>query len=155
MRKVLFASAHHHNGPQMAAAFFNAFCAPALVKAVSAVSKSSDRAPTEVAEAMTEIGFDLSAGRAQPLTPELVRSADLVVCLGRGECPAVPGQRRINWTLEEPTSWSREHLRSFRDELRAKVWRLVAKEGWYKLQPVGALRQAVLQAGAQVLQAGV
>ncbi len=98
--------------------------------------------------AAAEIGFDLSAGRAQPLTPELVRSADLVVCLGRGECPAVPGQRRINWTLEEPTSWSREHLRSLRDELRAKVWRLVAKEGWYKLQPVSALRQArVLQAG--------
>lgn len=148
MRKVLFASAHHHNGPQIAAAFFNTFSAPALVKAVSAVSKSPDRAPTEVAEAMTEIGFDLSAGRAQPLTPELVQSADLVVCLGRGDCPAVPGQRRINWTLEEPASWSREHLRSLRDELRAKVWRLVAKEGWYKLQPVSALRQPpVLEAG--------
>ena len=148
MRKVLFASAHHPNGPQMAAAFFNAFCAPALVKAVSAVSKSAERAPNEVAEAMTEIGFDLNAGRAQPLTPELVRSADLVVCLGRGECPVLPGQRRINWTLEEPTSWSREYLRSLRDELRAKVWRLVAKEGWYKLQPSSALHHSrALQAG--------
>jgi len=148
MRKVLFASAHHPNGSQMAAAFFNSFCAPALVKAVSAVSKSPDRASSEVAEAMTEIGFDLSAGREQPLTAELVQSADLVVCVGRGDCPAVPGQRRINWTLEEPSSWSREHLRSLRDELRAKVWRLVAKEGWYKLQPVSALRrQGALQAG--------
>ena len=149
MRKVLFASTHDHHGPQIAAAFFNAFCAPTLVKAVSAVSKSSDRSPNEVAEAMTEIGFDLSAGRAQPFSPELVQSADLVVCLGRGECPVMPGQRRIDWTLKEPTSSSREHLRSLRDEIRAKVWRLVAKEGWYKLQPVSALRPP------QVLQAGV
>jgi arsenate reductase len=140
MRKVLFASAHD-NGSQMAAAFFNSFCAPTLVKAVSAVSKSPDPASSEAAEAMTEIGFDLSAGREQPLTTELVQSADLVVCLGRGDCPAVPGQRRINWTVEEPPSWSREHLRSLRDELRTKVWRLIAKEGWYKLQPVSALRQ--------------
>jgi len=148
MRKVLFASADRHNGPQIAAAFFNTFCAPALVKAVSAVSKSAERAPNEISEAMTEIGFDLDAGRAQPLTPELVRSADLVVCLGRGECPAMPGQRRINWALEERTSWSGEHLRSLRDELRAKVWRLVAKEGWYKLQPSNVLQHArALQAG--------
>jgi len=149
MRKVLFASTHQHHGPQMAAAFFNAFSAPTLVKAVSAVSKSTDGAPNEVAEAMTEIGFDLSTGRAQPFSAELVQSADLVVCLGRAECPVKPGQRRIDWTLKEPISSSREHLRSFRDEIRAKVWRLVAKEGWYKLQPVSALRPP------QALQAGV
>jgi arsenate reductase (thioredoxin) len=146
MRKVLFASAHNSGGSQMAAAFFNAFCAPALVKAASVLPKSADRVPGEVDEAMREIGFDLSVARPQPLTPELVRSADLLVCLGSAElCPSVPGQRRIDWKLEEPRSWSREHLRSLRDELRARVWRLVAKEGWYKLQPSSALRSSALQ----------
>ena len=149
MRRVLFAGANDSVGSQMAVAFFNAFSAPGLVKGTLGVARCDDRLPSEATEVMKEIGFDLTAGRAQPLTPELVRSADVLICIGPGQlCPSLPGQRRIVWLLDEPKSWSREHLRPLRDEVRAKVWRLVAKEGWYKLQPVRAiLRSWALQPG--------
>ncbi len=148
MRKVLFVSAHDSGGSQLSAAFFNNFSAPALVKAVSAVPRPADRVPPEVAEAMREIGFDLNAARPQLLTPELARSANLLVCVGSPElCPSVPSQRRLDWAVDEPRSWSLEHVRSLRDELRGRVWRLVAKEGWYKLQPASAIHSLVLQPG--------
>jgi len=33
-----------------------------------------------------------------------------------------------------------DRLRDLRDRLRERVWRLVARQGWYKLQPVRMLR---------------
>jgi arsenate reductase len=148
MKKVLFACVHNVGRSQMAAAFFNSFCAPSLVKAISAVPAPVDRVQPEILEAMKEIGIDLWAGRSQLLTPDLVRSADLVVSLGCGElCPSVPGQRRMEWSLEASEGRTLDEIRPLRDELRRKIWRLVAKEGWYKLQPVSVVRSLSLQTG--------
>jgi len=148
MKKVLFACVHNVGRSQMAAAFFNSFCAPSLVKAISAGPSPVDRVQPEIQEAMKEIGIDVWAGRSQVLTPDLVRSADLVVSLGCGELsPPVPGQRRMEWSLEAPEGQALDEVRATRDELRRKIWRLVAKEGWYKLQPVSIQRSWSLQTG--------
>jgi arsenate reductase (thioredoxin) len=147
MKRVLFASIQDAGRSQMAAAFFNSFCAPALVKAVSAGRKPADRVQPEVLEAMKEIGFDLRSSRPQLLTDELARSADLVITLAYPEYAVVPGQRRMDWSIHAPEGQTLEQVRRIRDELRSKVWRVVAKEGWYKLQPVTAVRSWGLQTG--------
>jgi arsenate reductase len=148
MKKVLFACAQNVGRSQMAAAFFNSFCAPSLVKAISAGPAPLDRVQPGIIQAMKEIGIDLRATRPQLLTPDLARSADLLVSLGCGDlCPAMPGQRRIEWSLEGPEDQSLDELRLLRDELRRRIWRLVAKEGWYKLQPASAIRSWSLQTG--------
>ena len=40
----------------------------------------------------------------------------------------------------DPRGLSLDRLRDLRDRLREHVWRLVARQGWYKLQPVRMLR---------------
>jgi arsenate reductase len=147
MKRVLFACAHNSGRSQMAAAFFNAFCAPILVKAVSAGSPIARLQP-EVLEAMGEIGFDVGIARHQPLTPELVKSADLLVTFaGCGLGEVMNGKRLIEWSLPDTDEQPLEQVRSIRDELRGKIWRLIAKEGWYKLQPASAMRAWVEQPG--------
>ncbi len=148
MRKVLFACVHNSGRSQMAAAFFNSFSAPSLVRGISAGPRPADRVQPEVVEAMREIGFDLRNTRPQLLTPELIQSSDLLVSFGCGElCPSVPGQRRLDWSSHSTEGKTLDQIRPIRDDLRAKIWRLVAKEGWYRLQPVSGLRSLALQPG--------
>jgi arsenate reductase len=148
MKRVLFACVQNSGRSQMAAAFFNSFCAPALVRGISAGPRAGDRVQPEVLEAMKEIGFDLRNPRPQLLTPELAKSADLLVTFACDElCPVVPGQRRMDWSLRAPEEQPIDEVRRIRDELRGRIWRLVAKEGWYKLQPVSVLRSWALQPG--------
>jgi arsenate reductase len=132
----------------MAAAFFNSFSAPSLVRGVSAGPGPADRVQPEVVEAMGEIGYDLRNSRPQLLTPELSRTADLLVTFGCGQlCPASPGQRQVDWSAHATEGKTLDQIRAIRDDLRGRVWRLVAKEGWYKLQPVTVVRSLVLQTG--------
>jgi arsenate reductase len=147
MKKVVFACAHNCGRSQMAAAFFNTFCAPFLVKAVSASVKPGDRVQPEVVEAMAEIGFDVGKARHQELTPELTKSAFLVVTFPNSELQQMPGHKRIEWLLADPAEQPIEQVRRIRDELRGKTWRLIAKEGWYKLQLAHALRTWAPQPG--------
>src|SRR5260370_17383207 len=148
MKKVLFACVHNVGRVERAGAVVESLCAAYLVKAISAGPAPVDRVQHEIFEAMKEIGIDLWAGRPQLLTPDLVRSADLVVSLGCGElCPSVPGQRRMEWSLEASEGQTLDEIRPLRDELRRKIWRLVAKAGWYKLQPVRVIRSWYLQTG--------
>jgi arsenate reductase len=148
MKRVLFVCVHNSGRSQIAAAFFNAFSAPSLVKTASAGPRAAERVQPEVIEAMKEIGFDLRSARPQPLTPELIQSANLLVSFGCGElCPSYPGQRRIEWPVHAPEGQTLEVVRRIRDELRGRVWRLVAKEGWYKLQPATTIRSWALQPG--------
>jgi len=45
-----------------------------------------------------------------------------------------------SWDLPDPRSLPIDRLREMRDRLRERVWRLVARQGWYKLQPARMLR---------------
>ena len=142
---MLFACAHNSGRSQMASAFFNAFCAPNLVKAVSAGTSPVARVQPEVLQAMDEIGFDVDA-RHQLLTHELAKSADLLVTFaGCGLGEGMNGKRRIEWSVPDTEGQPLEQVRRIRDELRRKIWRLIAKEGWYKLQPASAMRPTAAQ----------
>jgi arsenate reductase len=120
----------------MAAAFFNEMATPAIARAVSAGTQPGDRVHPEVVEAMRESDIDLSGAKPQLLTGELAQSADLLITMGCGdECPVVPGLRREDWPLPDPKGQPIERVREIRDDIRGRVWKLIAKEGWWKLRP--------------------
>ncbi|MGZ6124744.1 MAG: hypothetical protein ACXWLR_07280, partial [Myxococcales bacterium] len=50
------------------------------------------------------------------------------------------GVPRESWDVPDPHNLPIERVREIRDRLRDRVWRLVAKQGWYRLQPAAVLR---------------
>jgi arsenate reductase len=131
MTTVIFACVHNAGRSQMAAAFFNALADPNRAHAVSAGTQPADRVHPEVVVVMREVGMDLSAARPQQLTDELAASGRLLLTMGCGDaCPLVPGLRRDDWPIEDPKGQPLDRVRAIRDEIRARVERLVAAEDW-------------------------
>jgi arsenate reductase len=131
MKKVIFACLHNAGRSQMAAGFFNRVVHPTRAQAVSAGTVPADRVHPEVAAVMREVGIDLTGACPQTLTDEVARDAALLVTMGCGEsCPVVPGAKREDWPIEDPKGQPLERVREIRDEVRRRVERLIAEEGW-------------------------
>ena len=102
MAKVLFVCLHNAGRSQMSQALFERAASDSH-EARSAGTTPAERVHPEVAEAMAEIGMDLSGREPQRLTDELAQWADVVVTMGCGdECPYIPGKRYIDWELPDP-----------------------------------------------------
>jgi arsenate reductase len=115
----------------MAAAFFEQLVNPELARARSAGTRPAERVHLEVVDAMREIGVDLSAARPTLLTRELAKEASWLVTMGCGdECPVLPEVRREDWPLPDPAGQPAARVREIRDEIRERVWKLVAEHGW-------------------------
>jgi len=143
MTTVIFACVHNAGRSQMAAAFFNEMTNPALARAVSAGTRPAARVHPEVVEAMREVGIDVGAAKPRPLTSELAAGAQLLITMGCGdECPVAPRLRREDWPLEDPKGQPAARVREIRDEIRGRVWQLIAREGWWKLRPAPFLKTA-------------
>jgi arsenate reductase len=114
----------------MAAAFFNAIADPGQARALSAGTKPGDRVHPEVVEVMRESGIDLAAARPQRLTAELASTATVLVTMGCGdECPFVAGARVEDWPLPDPKGQPPAAVRNIRDDIRARVADLMARDG--------------------------
>jgi arsenate reductase len=138
---VIFACVHNAGRSQMAAAFFEQLANPRLARAFSAGTRPAERVHSEVVAAMREVGIDLSEARPSLLTPERARDAQWLITMGCGdECPVVPGVRREDWPLPDPKGRPLDEVRAIRAEIRERVWKLIAQQGWWKLRPVGAER---------------
>ncbi len=136
MKTVIFACVHNAGRSQIAAAYFDQMANPALARALSAGTRPAERVHPEVVEAMREVGIDLSRARPALLTTGLAADADLLVTMGCGdECPVLPGVKRDDWPLEDPKDQPAARVREIRDEIRGRVWELIAREGWWKLRP--------------------
>lgn len=133
---VIFACVHNAGRSQMAAAFFNALADPARARALSAGTAPAARVHPEVVEVMRELTLDLAAARPMRLTDELARGAALLVTMGCGEaCPFVPGLRRDDWNVADPKGRPLAEVRAIRDDVRRRVDRLVAENGWGRRAP--------------------
>jgi len=78
--------------------------------------------------AMGELGIDLSKEFPKPLTDESVRAADAVITMGCGDaCPIYPGKRYEDWELQDPAGQPVEVVRRIRDDIDARVRRLLAE----------------------------
>jgi arsenate reductase (thioredoxin) len=94
----------------------------------SAGSSPGDAINPAAVEAMSEIGVDLSEEFPKPLTDEFVKTSDVVITMGCGDaCPIYPGKRYEDWNLEDPAGQDIETVRRIRDEIDARVQKLVAE----------------------------
>src|SRR3954465_8671607 len=125
MATALFVCLHNAGRSQMSAALF-ARAAGGRHRALSAGTTPGDRVHPEVVEVMRELGIDLADRTPQRLTTELAEQADVVVTMGCGdECPYIPGKRYLDWDLPDPKGRPVADVRAIRDEIAARVSRLV------------------------------
>ena len=125
--EVLFVCVHNAGRSQMAAGLVKLRSA-GRIHVRSAGSDPTDRINPAVIEAMTEIGVDMSEEFPKPLTDEVVRAADVVITMGCGDaCPIYPGKRYEDWTLDDPANQDLATVRQIRDQIDARVQRLVSE----------------------------
>jgi arsenate reductase (thioredoxin) len=123
--EVLFVCVHNSGRSQMAAALLHQR-AGGLVHVRSAGSDPAEEVNPAVVQAMAEMGVDMSQEFPKPLTDEVVRAADAVITMGCGDaCPLYPGKRYEDWDLPDPAGKSVEEVRPIRDEIDARVQRLL------------------------------
>ena len=124
---VLFVCVHNAGRSQMAAALLDHH-ANGRVRVRSAGSAPGDRLNPAVVTAMGEVGIDLSKEFPKPLTDEFVKAADAVITMGCGDaCPIYPGKRYEDWELQDPAGQPVEVVRRIRDDIDARVRRLLAE----------------------------
>jgi protein-tyrosine-phosphatase len=81
-----------------------------------------------VVEAMREVGIDISAETPKVLTVEAVQASDVCISMGCGDaCPVFPGQRYLDWKLEDPAGRDTAAVRPIRDQIRGLVEELIAE----------------------------
>jgi protein-tyrosine-phosphatase len=125
--EVLFVCVHNAGRSQMAAALLNQQAGGRVVVR-SAGSEPASSLNPRVVEAMREVGIDISQEFPKPLTENSVRSADVVITMGCGDaCPIYPGKRYEDWDLEDPAGKDIETVRRIRDEIDARVRKLVGE----------------------------
>lgn len=127
MSKVLFVCKQNAGRSQMSEALF-ARAAKGRHQSRSAGTRPAEQVHPVVAEAMREVGLDVSGNRPQRLTDDLGQWADLVITMGCGdECPYIPGKRYIDWELEDPAEKPLAEVRPIRDDIARRVEALVVE----------------------------
>jgi arsenate reductase len=123
---VLFVCVHNAGRSQMAAGWL-ARLAGDRIDIRSAGSEPADQINPIAAQAMAEVGIDITAGRPALLTRDDVAHADVVITMGCGDaCPVFPGKRYEDWDLVDPAGQPIDVVRQVRDDIRARVHALVA-----------------------------
>ncbi|MER7759209.1 arsenate reductase ArsC [Streptomyces sp. NPDC097619] len=126
---VLFVCVHNAGRSQMAAAYL-ARLGGDRVEVHSAGSAPADTVNPAVAEAMAEVGIDISAETPKILTTEAVRTSDVVITMGCGDaCPYFPGKRYLDWRLDDPAGQGVAAVRPIRDAIESRVRGLLAELG--------------------------
>lgn len=126
---ILFLCVHNAGRSQMAAGWARALGGED-VEVFSGGSEPADQLNPTVIAAMAEVGVDISGEIPQPWADEIVRAADVIVTMGCGDaCPLYPGKRYLDWDLDDPSGANLEQVRPIRDEIEARVRRLLADLG--------------------------
>lgn len=124
---VLFVCAQNAGRSQMAEALFRR-AAAGVHEARSAGSSPAARVHPQVVEAMRELGVDLGGRTPRRLERAEAEWADVVVTMGCGDaCPYIPGKRYVDWELSDPAGKGLTETRAIRDEIAARIDRLLAE----------------------------
>ncbi|MBB5957649.1 protein-tyrosine-phosphatase [Saccharothrix tamanrassetensis] len=125
--EVLFVCVHNAGRSQMAAALLQHY-ALGRVAVRSAGSAPADQVNPAAAEALTELGLDITAAVPSKLTTEDVEASDVVITMGCGDtCPVFPGKRYLDWRLDDPAGRSVDAVRPIRDDIDRRVRALLAE----------------------------
>jgi arsenate reductase len=118
MTRVLFVCVQNAGRSQLAQALYERLGGEAR----SAGSHPADAIHGAVAEALEEIGVDVSGRTPKALTRDDVEWADLVVTMGCGDaCPYIPGKEYVDWNLADPAGLCLEEVRELRATIDARV----------------------------------
>ncbi|GAA5150286.1 arsenate reductase ArsC [Microbacterium pseudoresistens] len=122
---VLFVCVHNAGRSQMAAGFLRDIAGD-RIEVRSGGSMPADQINPIAVAAMREAGIDIAAERPKVLTTEAVQASDVVITMGCGDdCPFFPGKRYEDWKLDDPAGQDIDAVRAIRDEIRARIERLV------------------------------
>jgi arsenate reductase len=125
MARVLFVCKQNAGRSQMSDALFLR-AAQGRHESRSAGTRPAERVHPVVADAMHEVGIEISGNRPQKLTDDLAQWADIVVTMGCGdECPYITGKKYIDWDLTDPADKSLAEVRAMRDGIKTRVSDLV------------------------------
>jgi arsenate reductase len=126
---VLFLCTHNAGRSQMALGFFTALAGDRAVGYSGGSDPAEQVNPAAIA-AMAEKGIDITVEHPKRWTDEMVSTADVVVTMGCGDtCPLIPGRRYEDWTLPDPAGQPLESVRPIRDEIEARIRRLLGEIG--------------------------
>jgi arsenate reductase len=127
MPSVLFVCVHNAGRSQMAAGWLRHLAGDA-VEVRSAGSAPAASANPVAVEAMAEVGIDITGSEPRILDYATAEASDVIVTMGCGDvCPVFPGKRYEDWQLDDPAGQGIEAVRPIRDEIRARVEKLVAE----------------------------
>ncbi len=121
---VLFVCVKNGGKSQMAAGLMTKV-AGETVQVHSAGTKPGTAVNDLSAQALAEVGVDITGNTPRPVDPHLVRDVDLVVTLGREACvDRVGGTRFENWDTDEPSERGIDgikRMRLVRDDIADRV----------------------------------
>jgi arsenate reductase len=124
--EVLFVCVQNAGRSQMAAGILR-HLAGDRVRVRSAGSAPADAVRSVIITALDEIGVPIGGEYPKPLTDEVVRAADVVVTMGCGDaCPVYAGRRYLDWSLPDPVGLPLDAVRVIRDDIEARVRKLLA-----------------------------
>ncbi|GAB7045444.1 arsenate reductase ArsC [Catenuloplanes indicus] len=124
---VLFVCVHNAGRSQMAAGWLR-HLAGDTVEVRSAGSAPADSVNPAAAEAMREVGIDITGHTPKLLEYETAQDSDVIITMGCGDaCPVFPGKRYEDWKLADPAGKGIEAVRPIRDEIRDRVEKLLAE----------------------------
>jgi arsenate reductase len=123
---VLFVCVHNAGRSQMAAGWLR-HLAGDTVEVRSAGSEPADQINPVAVQAMAEVGIDITAEQPKPLDYATAQNSDVIITMGCGDtCPVFPGKRYEDWQLTDPAGQPIEVVRTVRDDIRARVQKLLA-----------------------------
>ena len=132
MKTVLYVCVHNAGRSQMAEALTNALAKERglPITALSAGTVAGTSVNPVAVAVMEEIGISMAGHHPKQLTQEMADSAETVITMGCGDaCPVYPGTRYEDWVLDDPAGQPLEVVRGIRDDIRARVVRLLAELG--------------------------
>ena len=125
MKRVLFVCVENSNRSQMAEAFAHIHGGD-QVEALSAGSAPSGQINPKAIRFMAELGYDLTTHASKSLD-QIDGEFDAVITMGCGDnCPWVPARRREDWALPDPKHMDDAGYRAVREEISARVKKLLA-----------------------------
>jgi arsenate reductase (thioredoxin) len=123
---VLFVCVHNAGRSQMAAGWLRHLAGEA-VEVRSAGSAPAETINPAAAEAMREVGIDITDRSPTLLEYDTAKDSDVIITMGCGDaCPIFPGKRYEDWTLDDPAGKGVDAVRPIRDEIRTRVEALLA-----------------------------
>ena len=124
---VLFVCVHNAGRSQMAAGYMQSLSS-GKVRVLSAGSAPKDSINPMAVAVMAAEGIDIANNQPKVLTNEAVKESDVVITMGCGDtCPFYPGKRYEDWVLEDPASKDLDTVRVIRDQIKAKVAKLLSE----------------------------